>query len=247
MFFAGRKTHHVSGLLRNAGIAAAAACLTFSTASAAVNIREVPTAILSQPDGGIKVIAHRELVDGPSFSIEDCYRTDKGWDLGRLRRVQEEYYKAAKIYHPANSTNGIPNQILDLLPTITQAAKNYGLDPDLIVSIIKAESFGYLHAVGPKGELGLMQININDPSIRLSKWQYENIFDPETNIDIGASILKRFIREFNGNVLKAIEAYNSGSRCVMSGKIPRSTKTYYVTAVTECMREMRELSNPGVE
>lgn len=190
---------------------------------------------------------HEELANGQRLPVEDYYKTEKGWDFSKLRNMQETYYKAANVYHPANSTNGIPNQILDLLPIITEVAKNYRLDPKLIVSIIKAESFGYKYAIGPKDELGLMQINIHDPSLRLSRWQYENIFDPEVNINIGASILKWFIMKFNGNTIKAIEAYNSGLERIMSGRIPKSTKNYYVVAVTGCMHEMDELYDQGHE
>ena len=148
------------------------------------------------------------------------------------------------VYQPANTTNGIPNQTLDLLPTITKVARNYGLDSRLIVSIIKADSFGYRYAVGPIGELGLMQINISDPNLKLSKAQYGKIFDPETNISIGASILKANMQIFNGNVIKVAEAYNSGAGRVLSGSVPKSTRTYYVGTVLECMREMGEPSEP---
>ena len=106
------------------------------------------------------------------------------------------------------------------------------------MSIIKADSFGYRYAVGPIGELGLMQINVSDPNLKLSKAQYTKIFDPETNIGIGASILKANMQLFNGNVIKAVEAYNSGAGRVLSGRIPKSTMTYYVSTVLECMREL---------
>ncbi len=209
MSFTEKRANRTASLLRKAGIAAAAAFLTFSTASAAEHLREVPTAILSQTDGSVKVITHEELADGSALHVENCYRKGAGWDLAKLRRIQKAYYEAAKLYQPPNTINGIPDQILDLLPIITEAAKNHGLNPELIVSIIKTESYGYRYAIGPIGELGLMQINVNDPSIKLTRCQYENIFDPEININQGASILKRDLSEFGGNAVKAVEAYNA--------------------------------------
>ena len=242
MPFTEKRTNRTASLLRKAGIAAAAACLAFSTASAAERLREVPTAILSQTDGSVKVIMHEELADGSVLHVENCYRDGSGWDLAKLRRMQKAYYSAAKLYQSPNSINGIPCQILDLLPIITGVAKNYGLDYELIVSIIKTESFGYRYAIGPTGELGLMQINVNDPSIKLTRHQYENIFDPEVNISLGALILKRDLGEFRDNIVKAVEAYNSGPGFVISGRVPRSTRKYYLTTVNECLRDMKKLS-----
>jgi hypothetical protein len=240
--FTEKRTNWTTSLLRKAGIVAVAAGLTFSTASAAEHLREVPTAILSQADGSIKVIMHEELADGSALHVENCYRSGAGWDLKKLRRIQKAYYDAAKLCQSANSTNGVPNQILDMLPVITKVARRYGLDYRLIVSIIYTETLGYRYAVGPVGELGLMQINVNDPSVRPTRRQHEGIFDPEVNISLGASILKKDLGEFGGNTVKAIEAYNAGPECVILGRVPKVTRNRYVAKVNECMRDMRELT-----
>ncbi|MGA2799970.1 MAG: hypothetical protein ABSE71_01420 [Candidatus Micrarchaeaceae archaeon] len=100
MPFTEKRTNRTASLLRKAGIAAAAACLAFSTASAAERLREVPTAILSQTDGSVKVIMHEELADGSALHVENCYRDGSGWDLAKLRRMQKAYYSAGLCRNP---------------------------------------------------------------------------------------------------------------------------------------------------
>lgn len=93
---------------------------------------------------------------------------------------------------------------------ILKAARQYGVDFDLIKSMIKVESDFDPRAVSPKGALGLMQImpynvstlNITDP------------FDPYQNIMGGARFFKQMLDRFNGDVTLALAAYNAGPGAV---------------------------------
>ncbi len=158
--------------------------------------------------------------------IMDRFLGDKGWDLDALRERQTAYFEHLKLYNDYTITNGVPNSILELMPLITKVAMEKGLDPTLIASIIRSESFGYKYAVGGKGELGLMQINVNAHGIKLTKEQYADIFDPETNIRLGASILKGCLERFDGNPTLALEAYNAGLERVLEKRVPKETKGY---------------------
>lgn len=102
---------------------------------------------------------------------------------------------------------------------IEKSAKKYKVSPHLIRSIIKHESSFNPTAMSDAGCVGLMQINpkyhkINKP------------FDIEENIDVGTRLISNLIEKYDGNVKKALWAYNTGSGNVRRGIIPKSTKKY---------------------
>ncbi len=96
---------------------------------------------------------------------------------------------------------------------VEKYSKEYDLDKYLIYSIIKTESKFKEDAVSYKKAKGLMQISDVTASWGGKELGIENvdIFDPETNINIGAWYLNRLEDEFDGNLELAITAYNGGS------------------------------------
>jgi len=100
--------------------------------------------------------------------------------------------------------------IRDYEGIITQASKQFGLEPSLVKAVIKAES-GFDHdAVSHKGAQGLMQLmpetastlNVQDP------------FNPEENIFGGTRYLSMMMRRFNNDKRLAVAAYNAGPEAV---------------------------------
>ncbi len=96
-----------------------------------------------------------------------------------------------------------PNPFFEAVGNI---AREHGLPPELIDSIIQAESKGDPKAVSPTGAMGLMQLmpetarqmRVSDP------------FNPLANIRGGARYLKNLLLEFSGNLSLALAAYNAG-------------------------------------
>lgn len=88
-------------------------------------------------------------------------------------------------------------------------SKEYGFDPNLVMSIIQIESAFKPYVVSNAGAMGLMQINYsvwkNELDIRI-----EQIFDIEYNIDLGLQILKRYQKASNGDILQMLHLYNNG-------------------------------------
>ena len=101
------------------------------------------------------------------------------------------------------SSNGSENQYDQY---INAAAKKYGVDPNLIKGIIKQESAFNQNAVSGCGAQGLMQL-MPDTARELG---VQDSFNPAQNIDGGAKYIRKMLDMFNGDLKKAVAAYNAG-------------------------------------
>ena len=99
---------------------------------------------------------------------------------------------------------------------VNKHAEMHDLEPALLFAVIHAESGFNSDAVSRAGASGLMQIIESTaywlaPQIPLENFNYETqIFDPATNIHIGAFYLSMLKNRF-GSVEVALAAYNAGS------------------------------------
>jgi soluble lytic murein transglycosylase-like protein len=103
-----------------------------------------------------------------------------------------------------------PSPALDLNQVVNSASATYHLDPDLVNSVIHAESGFNSHAVSRKGAQGLMQL-MPDTASRLG---VANAFDPESNVGGGSRYLRELLELYNFDLIKALAAYNAGPQRV---------------------------------
>lgn len=105
------------------------------------------------------------------------------------------------------------------IPVIAEAvlssAKEYKIDPDLVLAIAHEESRFNPSATSPVGAIGVMQVMpfwadsidwVSTP---------EDLRDIEKNIRAGTFILNEYLQMFNGNRRMALLAYNRGPGAVM--------------------------------
>jgi soluble lytic murein transglycosylase-like protein len=119
---------------------------------------------------------------------------------------------------PAPSTPGPP----DLDRLVKTASGTYRLDPDLVNSVIRAESGFNVRAVSPKGAQGLMQL-MPQTAAQLG---VQNPFDPEANVEGGTRYLRELLERYDFDLIKALAAYNAGpQRVEQYGGVP----PYYET------------------
>jgi soluble lytic murein transglycosylase-like protein len=123
--------------------------------------------------------------------------------------------------HPRNDVSVARG---DLEGIIDRASSTYGVDRDLIVSVIRAESGFDVQATSPKGAMGLMQLmpgTARDLGVT-------DAYDPEQNVMGGTRHLKWLLQRYDGDVRSALAAYNWGSGNLerSTGTLPEETRNY---------------------
>jgi soluble lytic murein transglycosylase-like protein len=88
-------------------------------------------------------------------------------------------------------------------------SRKHGFNPYLIMAIIYVESNFKRHAVSKAGAYGLMQVNYAVWKNEL-KINFNKITQVDYNIELGLIILKSYLQETSGNILKALVLYNNG-------------------------------------
>ena len=122
--------------------------------------------------------------------------------------------------------------MLALNEVVNNASANYHLDPDLVNSVIHAESGFNVHAVSPKGARGLMQLM---PSTA-SQLGVADAFDAQANVEGGSRYLRELLERYHFDLVKALAAYNAGPERVeqYQGVPPfRETRAYVARIVHE--------------
>jgi soluble lytic murein transglycosylase-like protein len=123
-------------------------------------------------------------------------------------------------------------QPLDLNEVVKAASGTYNLDPDLVNSVIRAESGFNVRAVSPKGAQGLMQLMPKTAS----QLGVQNAFDPQANVEGGTRYLRELLERYNFDLIKALAAYNAGpERVEQYGGVPPyyETKAYVARIVRD--------------
>ena len=108
-----------------------------------------------------------------------------------------------------------PPALESLRPTVTEAAREAGLDPHLVLAVVAAESSGNPRAVSPVGARGLMQLMPPTAEewagrLRLTDYSEERLFDIDLNLKLGCAYLAHLLKRFDGAEPFALAAYNAG-------------------------------------
>jgi len=122
----------------------------------------------------------------------------------------------------------------DARKLIDEAAAKHGLPAAFLHSVAQAESAYQIHALSPKGAIGVMQLM---PATAASLGVDPH--DPAQNIDAGARHLADLLVQYNGSSAKALAAYNAGAGAVARyGGVPPypETRNYVQTIINNFRR-----------
>lgn len=131
------------------------------------------------------------------------------------------YVPDAAIADTASHVAGVPALYM---PKILELARRFDLSPSLLEAVVWQESRWRADAVSPAGARGLAQLmpgTARDLGV--------NPDDPFANLEGGARYLREQLDRFDGNLEKALAAYNAGpGRVIRAGGVPniRETKQY---------------------
>lgn len=127
----------------------------------------------------------------------------------------------------------IPDEFVrrTLLTTIHYEASRAGLDPQLVLGLVHVESGFNRYALSVVGARGLMQV--------MPFWQRSigssthNLFDINTNLRYGCTILRHYLDIENGDYFRALGRYNGSlGRAEYPNLVYGAWKNYYAYATS---------------
>ncbi len=146
----------------------------------------------------------------------------------------DDYVSPPPAPEPAQAAPAPPSPA-DPRALVQAAAARYALPAKFVESVAQAESAMDPKAVSPKGAVGVMQLM---PSTARVLSADPN--DPAQNIDAGTRLLRQLLIKYNGDVVKALAAYNAGEGAVekYNGLPPyRETQNYVDKVIRNYLRQ----------
>jgi len=134
---------------------------------------------------------------------------------------------------------GIPAQYA---AKIRELAQRFDLSPALLEAVVWQESRWRERAVSPAGARGLAQLMPGT-----ARYLGVDPDDPMQNLEGGARYLREQLDRFDGDLEKALAAYNAGpGRVVSAGGIPniRETQHYVAAILGRLANHSRPLTQP---
>lgn len=123
----------------------------------------------------------------------------------------QDIKRILEIYHP--NTGGM--NYMDFSYLIASECFEKGIDPYLVLAVIKTESSFRRHVVSNKGAVGFMQVlpdtafYVSDMHSNINLNNRSELFDPKQNVRIGISYLAYLLNKYD-NQRYALIAYNMG-------------------------------------
>ena len=133
----------------------------------------------------------------------------------RLRKASAEKASAGPNHNGTQPTAGNSATAQSVNPDILhqlvqETAHKHNVDPALVSAVISTESNWNTSAISRKGALGLMQL-VPETAQHFGVY---NAFDPAQNVDAGVRYLSMLLERYNGDLPKALAAYNAGPSVV---------------------------------
>jgi soluble lytic murein transglycosylase-like protein len=194
---------------------------------------DVEAGIPSQPDAQkVPMMVVREVPDRPKT---DAILQSKAGALSAKAAGVKNTARPPVVIGGATPTSFSPGDATtgnaDYDQLVLESATRHGVDPALMVEVIRQESGFNSHAHSYKGACGLMQLMPGTAA----RFGVTKIFDPAQNIEAGAKYLRFLLDKFDGDVQLALAGYNAGEGAVVDAgyRVPRYRETQaYVRSIS---------------
>ena len=165
-------------------------------------------------------VTYEEIIESPTkeTSTSNTNATSEGFVKALNQKTVADNIKTATSYKDI----------------FIEASEKYGVSYDLLTAIAEQESGFNPNAVSHTGAMGIMQIM----PATANELKLTHPFDAYENIMAGANYISQKLKEYNGDLDKALAAYNAGSNAVdMYGGVPPYGETLsYVENVKAIMQ-----------
>ena len=185
---------------------------------------------------GFRIHAERHEVDGANIKLF----TKDGMiqvPASSINAFEDEEYVPPPPAPPLPPAPPPAARSTDPKTLVKEAAVRNSLPPAFVASVARAESAMKQSAISPKGAIGVMQLMPGT-----AKALDADPHDTEQNIDAGTRLLKELLIKYDGDVVKALAAYNAGPGAVAkyNGLPPyRETQDY----VNKVIRDYQKTSS----
>jgi len=177
----------------------------------------------TRPRNKRKIIGYSYLFKDAEGISHYTNRKASGKGMTLVSRRPIYYYGKPRSGGPAPVLKVLKERIRKYRPLIMQAARDTGLDANLIHAVILAESAYNPRALSPKGAMGLMQLMPQTAK----RFNVTDAYDPAQNIRGGTRYLKFLMERFGNDTDLVTAAYNAGEGAVE--KYGRSIPPYKET------------------
>ena len=186
-------------------------------------------------------ITNRSTTGEGSISIRKAILEQSTAKLKQTMPAEAETFSIQSAAMRATTAGSQPlyDRIKGFHHLVAAAAQKYALPMHLIYGVIAQESAGDPQAVSKVGAKGLMQL-MDETASDLG---VKDSFDPQQNVMGGAQYLREQLDRFDGDLKRALAAYNAGPGNVekYQGIPPFSETRNYVTKVLSYAGHFKEL------
>jgi soluble lytic murein transglycosylase-like protein len=181
-------------------------------------------------------------IEIPTDQIERFERDTAPSTAPALAIAKTEAKTTAKPNIPPAQAAAITRAELNNM--VAGAGERHQIDPDFINSVIRAESGFHSDAVSKKGAQGLMQLMPGTAS----QLGVANPFDANSNVEGGTKYLRELLERYNFDPVKALAAYNAGSKRVdkYHGVPPYYETQAYIARIIRDYNRQKIAENPAL-
>ncbi len=181
----------------------------------------MPVAVTPEPAGARVPVPEREAESGKRSAVpggRSLLGRFPGLAKGAIRTTGPSYRRAEPY-----------------LAVVRQSAERYGVEPRLILGVIRVESNFEPKARSSSGARGLMQL-LPETGRRFGA---RSLDDPAQNVDAGTHYLRYLLELFRGDVDRALAGYTAGEMSVVrAGGVPKTAAVRnFIQAVRDASGE----------